>query len=460
MTEGLGYQQAGAEQFHINHFVTHVARKKEVGQADTFHIKKTDTIVVDRKSFVPKVANVITSARIEFVKENKDRKKDTSIAYPLEHDTLVYQKLAENKYAQDYKSTRERLNSDTKMQLETHIGERLNVCISKFKYRLKEDGQLLPEMTDEPMLNMIKRGRDHRRNHGKQIDWQREDAEVTGFENIQKVMADRNTPDGTMMLSISPQGDVKNGSIYGQNFYDVYKKTKKGIEAYRFTSGLTTTESQVKVRRLDKRFDTNLRLSDYEFLSQPIRINPKNSNLKNPQAVHDYMHKEHAHMSKQEFDRVIGLCAPLITAYISTLCDNPYDLIRQEKTFNALLNFADIMAGKANEHDIFKDKQIINRVNSEEYVRQWIPSMTDINSLSGRPVRSVITGCGASHGSNISSLSSPYSVVEFSANINLHGSDKYGSRSFKCPNCHKTNVRPVDELLELCQNCGSDEISC
>ncbi|MFN4212685.1 MAG: zinc ribbon domain-containing protein [Microgenomates group bacterium] len=37
--------------------------------------------------------------------------------------------------------------------------------------------------------------------------------------------------------------------------------------------------------------------------------------------------------------------------------------------------------------------------------------------------------------------------------------DKYGSREFECPHCHKNVVRPKDQLLEKCPHCGGD-VSC
>ena len=76
------------------------------------------------------------------------------------------------------------------------------------------------------MLAMMKRGRDYRWKIGKPVDFARESAEVFGFEQIQKVLADEAMPVGTMMLSISPQGDIANGSVYTKNFYDIYQKTK------------------------------------------------------------------------------------------------------------------------------------------------------------------------------------------------------------------------------------------
>jgi hypothetical protein len=46
------------------------------------------------------------------------------------------------------------------------------------------------------------------------------------------------------------------------------------------------------------------------------------------------------------------------------------------------------------------------------------------------------------------------------AEVNGFGSDKFGSRTFNCPDCGEMNVRPVNELVNNCQHCGSDKVGC
>lgn len=61
-----------------------------------------------------------------------------------------------------------------------------------------------------------------------------------------------------------------------------------------------------------------------------------------------------------------------------------------------------------------------------------------------------IPGC-AGGGNNVSSTQS---IVERAFSLLMP--DKYGSRTFECPSCHKTNVRPENELISNCQHCGGD----
>ncbi|OGH15957.1 MAG: hypothetical protein A3C30_03915 [Candidatus Levybacteria bacterium RIFCSPHIGHO2_02_FULL_40_18] len=61
------------------------------------------------------------------------------------------------------------------------------------------------------------------------------------------------------------------------------------------------------------------------------------------------------------------------------------------------------------------------------------------------------------------SCGSTASNMLFSGESSINGilmPDKYGDREFECPNCHQINVRPMDQLLEKCQHCGSSAVSC
>lgn len=393
----------------------------------------------ERTKFIP-IQEALTQSRDNYVSQEQKRAKIV-VAYELGQDAVVYQELARHKNEQGYDSASKSLNAYIKMQLETHIGERLHVGISKLDHQIK-DGQIWPENIGEPMLKMMKRGRGYRWNIGKPVDFARESAEVFGFEQIQSVLVNESTPEGTMMLSISPQGDIKNGSIYTKNFYDVYQKTKDGIASYRFTSGLTPNESQQKVKQFDKRYYVSQVPHDHEFLSQPIKLDPNTSFLSTPQEVHDYMHKAHEHMNYEEFKRVVEACAPFITSYINNLCENPHDNIQQERIFNALLNYADIAAGKVQGGVIFQN---------DSYVRLWIPSPVDIQLLSNMPVRHVSTGCGSSGSSIIGNTSSSgylsqFSVVESSTGLSI------GNEWFKCPKCTYKASGPIGE--RPCPGCG------
>ncbi len=392
----------------------------------------------------------LAQARDIFVAKEAKKKKQV-VAYEIDQDRIAYTELGRHAGKEGYDKAKENLDAYTRMQVETHLGERLNVESSRFHFTIEND-QLMPDNSDESMLSMMQRGQEYRRQHGSPVDWAREEAEVYGFEETQKVLTDRQIPVGTMMLSISPQGDVANGSIYKMNFYDVYQKTEDGIDAYRFTSGLDREESQKKVKQFDLRYAKDAIPADVDFLARPVRIDPKHTNLQTPQDVHNYLHKEHDHMAKEEFENIIKTCAPLITGYINTLSNNPAAVLEHERRFTALLNGADEVA------DTFK-KKAYNTNEEKQHIIPWYVSESELDRLAAKAVRPVDTGCGFSGGTS----SKIFSVAEFSKGVSIGGSpgkDKYGDRSFACPACGAMNVRPENELLSTCQSCNSTEVAC
>ncbi len=98
------------------------------------------------------------------------------------------------------------------------------------------------------------------------------------------------------------------------------------------------------------------------------------------------MHKEHAHMSEEDFRITINACAPLITSYINTLCDNPDSLFKQEKIFTTLLNYADHVAEETQKVSLqqrrfnnITDTAIFER---DKYVRPWIAVSKQMPNMS------------------------------------------------------------------------------
>ena len=110
--------------------------------------------------------------------------------------------------------------------LETFLGERLNVLLSKNRYKIKNN-LIYGGYRDEPFINSIQRGVEYRSTlDGEQrADSKREQAEIDGFSFVQDILCNPNTPSGTMILSVSPPG--KEGSLYKHNFYDVFTLKKK-----------------------------------------------------------------------------------------------------------------------------------------------------------------------------------------------------------------------------------------
>lgn len=317
-------------------------------------------------------------------------------------------------------------------QINTFIGERLNVRLSKNNYEIK-NGLIYGQDIDEPFINVIKRGVDYRRRvEGEdRVDKRREEAEITGFSKIQEVMCGPQTQVGTMMLSISPKGGKE--SLYQHNFYDIFTLNeldgKRFVEARRYSSALSIEEYKDKLSPLS--FMGNIS-SDADFLERPVRI--ENVFFENADQIHSYLHRNHKTIELEKFERIMEDCESLKREYYRT---------KDPLILDAIMNKADEGAG------------LIDKTGNEFYSPIIGPNIPlkmfsgvdqEIAYYGGRPVREVKTGCGSSGSLSKNSLeknSSPFSVSEF---------DDFGDREFPCPACGHTNRRPYNEKIPLCQN--------
>lgn len=328
----------------------------------------------------------------------------------------------------------EQFSSYLAMQMETHLGERFNVSLSRYEYEIQK-GTLYGKDMDEPFIESLKRGRDFRLENGSLIDRKREEAEVVGFEKIQNLLADPDTPLGTMMLSISPQGGEE--SVYQHNFYDIFalkdRDGKRFIEVRRYASSLSIEEFSEKTRAFSPiSIDKNDPAAS--FLEQPIAI----ANTLTPDDLHLYLQKENDFMDEEEFMRIKKSCKSIIEAYTASIVEQPTNDVLHKTLFNAILNKADNVASSK------LDDFVPNYSLQEE-----------VGLYAFAPVREVMTGCGSSGGYEVSQdkMNSPFTVSSYAI-------DKYGERTFNCPSCKKENVRPYNTLLPRCLHCKSDKVSC
>lgn len=320
-------------------------------------------------------------------------------------------------------------------QIDTYIGERLNVLLHKTKYEIN-NGLIYGENMSDPFAEVIKKGIDYKRKtQGEdRVDRKREEAELEGFLKIQAVMLDPQTPIGTMMLSVSPKG--REESLYQHNFYDIFTlKEEKGerfIEARRYSSALTIEEYKDKLKPL--KFVDNI-YTDADFLRNPIKID--NVFFDNADQIHAYLHREHETIEVEKFEEIMKTCEGLKWEYIN----NP-----SPKTLDAIKNKADEKAGFSHYDNTYYS----------EFIKSKIPLTVDqeIDYYGNREVRKVATGCGSSGSSSKSlfnnslNISSPFSVSEFGVNE----TDDLGDREFPCPACGHTNRRPRNETIARCQN--------
>jgi hypothetical protein len=313
-------------------------------------------------------------------------------------------------------------------QIDTYIGERLNVLLSKTKYEIKNN-LLYGEDVDEPFINVIKRGVDYKEeNEGKdRIDRKREEAEIQGFQKIQKIMLNPNTEIGTMVLSVSPKGGEE--STYQRNFYDIFTLKeacgKRFIESRRYSSALAIDEYKDKLKPLasmENIFDAG------DFLKNPIKID--NVFFESADQVHAYLHKNHKVVEFNRFEDIKR--------------NKDYEDLKQRyyqapdpKILDAIKNLADEKAGLipkiffSQKPSIFYDPIVGSNIS--------LTMDQKIDLYGNQKVRQVATGCGSSGSSskdkfnNSLNISSPFSVAEFG--LNDEGIDYDFDQSGPCKKC-------------------------
>ena len=419
------------------------------GIPDVLHQdQRVGSRITRRVGSLPK--ELVAARDIFFAQSSKERK--SAVAYDHEMDTILYRVLKEQRGTSSYEASKQALDDYISMQLETHLGERLNVGISRFVYRIV-DGQLVSEHTQEPVLDMIRRGRDYRRNHGKATDRAREDAEVIGFSDIEDVMTDEHTPPGTMMLYVSLPGDLEEGSNYPSNIYEVHQKTFDGRDiAYRFTSGLTAVESHERLSHFDAWYQRSEVPTDAQFIAKPIRIDPALTGLTTPEEVHQFMHKDHPHLNQEDFVLIKKACEPLIRRYLDSLAANPDDVQSHIIELRRLLNYAD------NSHKHLQALRVSSRgvVYQEGYynTRPWVAPRIDLDALGRQKVKFVAGGCGKS-GDDASAMS----AAEFDPDRKGDKCSTCGKKAtdshYHCPGCTKTYASEKGKASEdMTQKCG------
>ncbi len=433
--------------------------------ADTSFVQKPPLQVVStsNKGNLPRrFRDKLATVRNNFVEQRGESKMVK--AYEVEQDVPLFKALATEAGTSEYAEAKRSLDAYIDMQLRTHLGERLHVGVSQLHHNIV-NGELRVADTDESLLEMLTRGKNYRRKYGKSVDWDREEAEVVGFARIQEVLADPNTPVGTMMYNVTQPGDVKNGTIYKGNFYDVHWKVSgKKVISFRYTSGLTPEESHKRLQVVDSRYQRVTSSTDAEKIANPVKVKPGTKGLENPDAIHDFMHVDHAHMSRQKFAVVMQVCQPLMDDYKQSLRDNPDNLAEHKKRLDILMNYADNIA---KELDSIAEGHVValHDPKGMKNVRPWFPPEIDRNALAQQKVRVVATGCGTSGGE-----SSPFSVAESASGSQYTGENakddpnlcRCGGKEphFHCPGkegqCGHAIV--VGKGISNCPKCGAGQV--
>ncbi|HYK08483.1 MAG TPA: hypothetical protein VEW42_03225 [Candidatus Eisenbacteria bacterium] len=407
---------------------------------------------------VNRINTAISARRDEFVSQYRaGHMGRRALTYEPELDRGVYQTLKEHRHeGTAYEHVRNNLNGYTTFQVETFIGERLNVGLSQFRYDLR-DGVMYGEGMTDPLIDMIARGKDCRDEVVHDVDKPRQQAEIEQFTKIQEVFGNPHADIGTTIVSISPPGGE--GSAYVHNFYDVFvlsedKDSKERyVAARRFASELCPEEYEQKAAELipgffTERTDESL---DSYFLSHPLVLDATSNLSNNPEEIHAHFHKGKDFLSTEDFGEVKRQIAGLIVSYVNTLVETPEDDTLLKSTLNVIMRKADDVADSLRHPhrraEVIASAPIAVPLSRGQMLEEGKKS-----------VRQVTTGCGDSSAfettdTRASNMATTFSMRDF-------GKDKLGNRVFDCPDCGEMNVRPVNELVNNCQNCGSDKVGC
>jgi len=303
----------------------------------------------------------------------------------------------------EYRFRRDAMVSYNKEQMVKGLGERFHVVLSRYEYDIN-NGELWGKDMDEPAINSFIRGRDHRREHGNPVDYKREEADVIGFGKIQAIMADRNTPFGTVIMSASQPG--LEGSTYNDNFIDFHtKKTDENgrvfVESQRVSSGLTMDETLEKISAFAT-FAIDEDDPAASLLENPIAI----ENSLTAEDLKFYMYKDHDYMDERTFGVIIKNVSYLIDTYAESLVSAPRDKNYHRLLANTILNKSDEVAERI-KIDGVKVWEKLSPIPTGYHVGR------EIEAYGYREVKEVKAGCGISGGFGLVGEESVKSVADF-----------------------------------------------
>lgn len=365
------------------------------------------------------------------------------VQYETEFDSEQYAKLQQLTAwlrPEEYTQKLEQAHAFTQIQLETMLGERYNRVLSEIMYDLR-DGQLYGQNTDEPAIEMFKRGRDYCKAHGSTEHEQlREQAEVDEFEKVDAIMNDATTKEGTMIVNISPPS-----GRYKHNFYDVYTKKKDGVQLRRYSSVRSLDEYKDKVEELTgEKLPDEVTDMTFKDRTELIVIDPEKSDLKVADDIHAYFHAKDEIVDDQKFSKILEACKPAIKRYINQLQNDPTDTRRVKALFNLILLSADA-ADQAldNKEDIF--------VATDKYARTM--SESTLYTLAAEPIRVVGTACGDSGGADIEvsfgkSALGPFNTAQYGYSV----SGEKATLNCTCPFCNTKVVAVIEGGRITCTN--------
>lgn len=329
----------------------------------------------------------------------------------------------------DEKTTLMAREQEARYNMLRYLGEyRLAVKFDEFFYRegTGPNGErFLTVFEEEPVSQKFRNAIVQKEKEG--MDSRREVAECLGFQKIEEMFLKGKD---FLFLWISPPGKKEDGyGDYSFTFVGEVKDRKIRVVPYRNNLSIGKHGEIAGIFSQDA---GNLK-TDVDFLAHPIFIQ-KQGGLKN---VEDLLvrigEKERIDLSwRNKLQAKIG---GLEDMFIEAVKNNA-----QDSELNRIKRAIENLT-------VDKKEEII----SGDFVTYDFDTTYLIEKYGSYAPKPVAGSCGSS--------SSSSTLMDFQSKFNP-GRDKYGERTFECPECGKTNIRPKDELVKNCQHCGSDKVAC
>lgn len=317
---------------------------------------------------------------------------------------------------------------ETRNNILRYLGEyRLAVKFDEFFYRVGvgPDGKkFLAAFVEESVSERFRKAISQKEKEGESS--RREASECIGFEKIEKAFLEG---EDFLFLWISPPGEKEDGyGDYSFTFVGEVKDNKIRIVPYRNKLSLSQHREIASIfSKEGENFQT-----DIDFLTNPVFIK-KEEKLKTAEDLLLRIgEKERIDLSWRQ--KLEAKVASLVDMFIAGVKNNASDL-ELDRIKRTIENFT-----------IDKKTEII----TGDFSISVFDAGYLINTYGSYAPPKVGGSCGSSSSSTLMDLHSELNPEN----------DNYGERTFECPECGKTNIRPKDELIKNCQHCGSNKVAC
>lgn len=336
----------------------------------------------------------------------------------------------------------------TRRQVERAISERFHTEYSITDFYI-EDGKLKTPDYDEPQLERDKKGQQFLKDNGS-IETDREQAEVDGLENAEKILTDPSLSENSSVVIISAQG--KKGTLYTQNFLRIYAVQGTGhVRLYQYNIENKLEELLSIAQRLDSGFPIpgdRQQLDPKYFLKMPI------ATPLTPKEIAALVKTREGATKYQACSKIVKENEGLISQYIGDLLNNP-NVKQIKKGINAIFTACDIAYSRLHNNPLSREIRQFAQVDARVFS---LPIAAQVNYLGMLPVRRVNVGCpGAQQGfliqptylRNLASGINPKGVGDFAR---FAPDDDEDHSDFPCPRCHTTITYGAG--IKECPGCG------